>query len=141
MTTRCIRYTSNSWRKRSSRIAPGSWYTTSSRFSFPLTLELRPGMKLPMHLPQTAARHVSVNFRGADVRVAEQFLNHSEVGAMVEEVRGKTVTQHVRRDVSRNAGQANPVFNALPQRDPGEQGASPGNKDVARSLPRDEFGA
>ena len=33
-------------------------------------------MKLPVDVPQAAARDVRVNLRRADVRVAEQFLDH-----------------------------------------------------------------
>jgi hypothetical protein len=57
-------------------------------------------MKFPMHFPQPVSRDVRVNFRGADARVAEQFLDHPQIRAMFQQMRGKTVPQHVRRDVA-----------------------------------------
>ena len=39
-----------------------------------------------------------VNLRRADVRVAEQFLDHAQVRAVLEQMRGEAVPQHVRRD-------------------------------------------
>jgi hypothetical protein len=41
-------------------------------------------MKLPMNIPQPVSADVRVNLRGADVRVAQQFLNHAQVGAVFE---------------------------------------------------------
>ena len=71
---------------------------------FPALTERRynssPRMELPVNVPQSVARHVRVNFRGADIRVAEQFLDHSQIGAVLEQVRRETVPQHVRRDVA-----------------------------------------
>ena len=58
-----------------------------------------PGMKLPVHVTQTAAGHVRVNLRRADIRVAEEFLDDPQVGAVFQQVRGKAVPQHVWRDV------------------------------------------
>ena len=43
---------------------------------------------------------VRVNLRRADVRVPEQFLDHAQVRAALEQVRGEAVPQHVRSDVS-----------------------------------------
>jgi hypothetical protein len=77
-------------------------------------------MKPPMYFPQSIARHMGVDLRGADVGVAEQFLNHPQICAVFEQVRGKTVPKHVRGDVALDAGPADPIFNAEPERYGGE---------------------
>ena len=51
-------------------------------------------MKFPMNLAQPAARDVRVNLRGADVRMAEQFLDDPQIRAMLQQMRRKTVPQH-----------------------------------------------
>ncbi len=56
------------------------------------SLRLLARMKLPMNVPQAVAGDVGVNFRGADVRVAEQFLNHAQVRTMFQQMRGKTMS-------------------------------------------------
>ena len=42
---------------------------------------------------------VRVDLRGADVGVAEQFLQHAQVHARFEAVRGKAVAERVRRNL------------------------------------------
>ena len=63
-----------------------------------------------MNISETIPGHVRVDFGCADVGVAEQFLDHAKIGAVFEEVGGKSVSQHVRRDVSRNAGARDAFF-------------------------------
>jgi len=53
-------------------------------------------MKLPMDVPQPVSRDVRVNLRGADVRVAEQFLDHPQICAVFQQMRCEAMTQHVR---------------------------------------------
>ena len=65
-------------------------------------------MKFPVDVPQPVSRHMRVNLRGADVRVAEQFLNHPQIRAVLQQMRGKTVPQHVRRDVALQPRRAAP---------------------------------
>ena len=55
---------------------------------------------------QTGAGHMGINLGGADAGVAEQFLDDPQVGAVLEQVRGKAVPEHVRRDIALNAGKA-----------------------------------
>ena len=69
-------------------------------------------MKLPMDLPQPIPRHVRVNLRRADIRVPEQFLDHSQIGAVLEQVRRETVPQHVRRDVAVDARTRHAILDA-----------------------------
>ena len=42
---------------------------------------------------------VGVNLRGADVGVAEEFLQYAQVHARLQAVRGKTVPKRVRRNL------------------------------------------
>jgi len=48
-------------------------------------------MKLSMHGFETLLVYVRVNLSGRDVRVAQHFLNDSKVGAIAEQMGGKTV--------------------------------------------------
>src|SRR5437764_3628191 len=58
---------------------------------------LTPGMVLSVELLQPLARHVRVDLRGRDVGVAEQHLDYPQVRAVVDEMRGERVAQHMRR--------------------------------------------
>ena len=60
------------------------------------------------------AGDVGVHFGRRDAGVAEQFLNDPQVGAVLEQVRRETVPQHVRRDISLDAGKAAPFLDARP---------------------------
>lgn len=57
---------------------------------------------------------VRVHFGRRDAGVAEQFLNHPQVSAVLEQVCGETMPQHVWRDVAFDAGPAAPFFDAPP---------------------------
>ena len=63
-------------------------------------------MEFAVDVPQPVAGDVRVNFRGADVRVAEQFLDDAQIRAMLQQVRREAVPQHVRRHVALHAGAA-----------------------------------
>ena len=54
-----------------------------------------------MQLLQSFARHMRVNGRRRDVRMAEQQLNDAQIGAVIEEMRRERVPQRVRRQRSR----------------------------------------
>jgi hypothetical protein len=49
-----------------------------------LTECLWPWMKFPMHFAQPVARDMRVNFRRADARMAQQFLNHPQIRAVLQ---------------------------------------------------------
>ena len=91
-------------------------------------------MMFPMHFAQALASDVRVNFRGADAGVAEEFLNHAEVRAVFEEVRGEAVTHHVRRDVAVEARAPHAVRDALPHGDVRECGAASREEDGGRGF-------
>ena len=56
-------------------------------------------MSLVVHCPQPRDRHVGVQLRRGQRRVAEQFLDDAQVGAAFEQVGGRAVPQPVRADV------------------------------------------
>ena len=64
---------------------------------------LGPGVEFAVDVAEAAAGYVGVDLGGADVGVAEEFLDDAEVGAMLEEVGGEAVAQHMRRDVAIDA--------------------------------------
>lgn len=96
-------------------------------------------MKLPMDVTQTVAGDMGVNFRGADVRVAEQFLDHAQVCAMLQQVRGKAMAQHVWRDVARHPGTFYAGLDVRPHRDGSERAAAIGEKNIRRRTRFHEF--
>src|SRR3990167_9029949 len=49
-----------------------------------------------MQLAQALARHMGINGGGRDIGMAQQQLHHAQIGAMVEQMRGKGVAQGVR---------------------------------------------
>lgn len=72
-------------------------------------------MKPPVNLPQTMIGHVGVHLGGADAGVAQQLLDHPQVRAMFQQVRGETVPQHVGRDIAGHTRPSHPPFDAQPQ--------------------------
>ena len=54
-------------------------------------------------LLQMPPRQVQVDARSLQVGVAEQYLDRRQIGAILQQVRGKTVPQHVRTHTSVNA--------------------------------------
>ena len=71
-------------------------------------------MKFPMDVPQAVPGNVRVNLRSADACVAKQFLDDAQIRAVFQQVRGETVTQHVRADIPPNARPSRPILDALP---------------------------
>ena len=77
-------------------------------------------MELPVNVAQTVSGDVRVNFRRADVRVAQQFLNHPQIRAVLQQMCRKTVPQHVRRDVAFDARALHAILDVFPERVRGE---------------------
>ena len=89
-------------------------------------------MKFPVNLPQPVAGDVRINLRRADVRVAEQLLDHAQVRAVLQQMRRKAVPQHVRRDVALHARAPDTIFYAQPKRDRCERRATFCEKNIRR---------
>ena len=81
-------------------------------------------MKALVHLAQTLAADVRVYLGGADVGMPQQLLNDAQVRAMLEQMRRKTVPQHVRRDIARNSCALRPLLYAQPECDGRKRRAS-----------------
>ena len=60
-------------------------------------------MRLPIDLEQLRGVDVRVALRGAEARVAEQFLDRSQVGAALKQMGGEGVSQGVRADARARA--------------------------------------
>ena len=65
-------------------------------------------MELFVRRLQMIGRDVGINLRGRNVAVAEHHLHRSQIGAIGQQGRRKTMAEHVRRDVA-DFGQP-PIF-------------------------------
>ena len=67
-------------------------------------------------LLQMPARQVQVDARSLQVGVAEQYLDRCQIGAILQQVRGKTVPQHVRTHTPVNARVLSRIIADVPDR-------------------------
>src|SRR3569833_4248841 len=65
---------------------------------------LAPRMMLTVHLFQTLASHVCVDLCSRQITVTQEHLHYAEVRAVIEKMRGKGVSQRVRRKLFGNTG-------------------------------------
>ena len=63
----------------------------------------RPRVTLPVHLEQLRGVDMRVALRGAEARMAEQFLDRPQVGAALQQMRGEGMPQGVRADAEPRA--------------------------------------
>jgi len=68
-------------------------------------------------LPEAIAGDVGVDFGGADGGMTEEFLDDTQVGAVLQQMGGEAVPEHVGGDVPLHARATDAVFDALPQGD------------------------
>ena len=72
-------------------------------------------MKAPMDVLEPLLVHMRVDLRRGDIGVAEHLLDHPEIGAVVQQVRGEGVPQQVRVDFGRiESGQRRALLHDLP---------------------------
>ena len=71
-------------------------------------------VELTVHFLQASFIHVGVDLRGADIRVAEHFLNDSQVGPTTEQMCRKAVPQLMRMDGIGQACVLGPFTHDLP---------------------------
>src|SRR5205823_13990192 len=71
-------------------------------------------MKFPMHRFQALLIDVGINLGRGDVGMAEHFLDDAQIGAITEQVRGKTVSQEMRVNVRCQAGFFGVFLHTLP---------------------------
>ena len=62
-------------------------------------LLLRQRMQIAHQALQPLFQHMGIDLRGGNIGVAEQRLHHAQIGAVVQEVAGEGVAQHVRADL------------------------------------------
>jgi len=77
---------------------------------------LWPRMKLPVNVPQSVPGDVRVNLRCADARVAEQFLDDTQIRPVLQQMCREAVPQHMRRHIALHPCAANAPLDAQPQR-------------------------
>jgi hypothetical protein len=85
--------------------------------------------------------HVSVDFGGSDAGVAEQFLNHAEIGSTREKMGGKGVAQKVGVNAGVEAGSLGGSFDDSPKVGGGQATTVIPQKDLSPRFRADEFGS
>ena len=91
-------------------------------------------MKALVNLAQTRRADMSVNFRGADVGVAEQFLDDPQVRAIFQQMSGKAMPDHVRGDVPFDICAPGAALDSAPERGGGEGRAAQIKENVGRRF-------
>ena len=89
-------------------------------------------MEFPVNVPQPTSGYVGIDFCCADAGMAEQFLDYAQVRAVLKQVRGEAVAQHVGRHFARDARPAGAAHDAQPKGVGGKWGSPLGQKDVGR---------
>src|SRR5512141_628106 len=104
--------------------------SANARAGSPAGKNSGPRVKAAVYIAKAAALNMRVNLRRADVRVSEQFLYYTKIGAVLQQVSGEAVAEHVWSDVAGDTGAADPLLNPEPQRDGGERRAALGQKNT-----------
>jgi hypothetical protein len=73
-----------------------------------------PWEKLSVNLLESMTLHMRVDLGRSNIGVPQHRLNGSEIGASLEQMRGKRMSEHVRRDRLRNPGASCPLQKQLP---------------------------
>ncbi len=97
------------------------------------------GVKFAVDFAQTITGDVGVNFGGADVGMAEEFLDDAEVGTVLQKVGGEAVAQHVGSDVAFDASMFHPMFDPQPECDRCERCAALGQEKGGGRFGGDKF--
>ena len=71
-------------------------------------------MKTAMDVAEATTGDVRVDLGGTDVCVAEHFLDDPQVSAMLQQVCGEAVPEHVRGHIFGDAGSFDPLLDAPP---------------------------
>ena len=72
-------------------------------------------MVLGVQVVQPLPGNVGIDLRGRQITVPQQHLDHPQIGAMVEQMRGKGVTQGVRRQVAANPRCQGMLLDTVPE--------------------------
>ena len=65
---------------------------------------------------QPCLRNMRVNLRGGKIGVPQQHLHHAQVGAVIQQMRGKGVTQGVGRQHGLDSANSRKPFEVVPER-------------------------
>src|SRR3569833_3556531 len=76
---------------------------------------LAPRMVLTVHLFQTLASHVCVDLCSRQITVTQQHLYHAQVRAMIEQMRGESVSQRMRRELFGDARFTSVTLDDVPE--------------------------
>jgi hypothetical protein len=90
---------------------------------------------------ETLLVDVGVNLGGRNIGVAEHLLDHTEIGAVAQQVRGEGVAEQVRIDVDLDAGVAADALEDLPDANGGQFRAAHGEENLAAGALLDHAGA
>ena len=71
--------------------------------AYKLQLNLSAWMMHIMQLFQPLPRHMRINLRGGYIRMPQKHLHHTQIRAVIEQVRGKGMAQHMRAHVFSDA--------------------------------------
>ena len=71
-------------------------------------------MKLSVHRLQPLLIHMRINLRRRNVGMPEHFLDDAQIGAVAEQMRGKTMPQQVRINICLQSGPPRAFLHDLP---------------------------
>jgi hypothetical protein len=94
-----------------------------------------------VNVAKTVGGDVGIDFGGGDGGVAEEFLDDAEISAVLEQVRGEAVSEHMRSDVTFDAGHAGAFLDAQPKRHRGERSSALGEENIPGRMEAHELGA
>src|SRR5215471_35918 len=98
-------------------------------------------MMLIQRVAKARPDHVSVDFRGRQIRVSEHGLDTAKIGAPFEKVRGKGMPKHVWRQVMENACPLYVTFDPRPKRLTGHAAAPRGDEQMLGRFAFEKRGA
>ena len=98
-------------------------------------------MKPIVGVAEVLAAHMGVDFRCADARVPQQFLDHPKVRPVLQQMRGKAVTKHVRGYRTFDPAAVDPSLDPQPEGDGGKGSPAAGQEDGRRGSGGDEPGS
>lgn len=91
-------------------------------------------MKFFVDALQSVLIDMGVDLGCGDIGMAEHHLHRAQVGAMAEEVGGKRMADHVRRDFLRYTDSKGGFPDYLPKSQAGHAGAAPGDEKIVAAL-------
>ncbi len=91
-------------------------------------------MKFFMDIFESVLVNMGVDLGGSNIAVAEHHLHGAQVGAVVEQMGGKRMADHMWGDAFVDAGGQGNFSNDLPESQSGHTAAASGNKKIITAL-------